>query len=369
MSNEKWRKNVAQLKPYIPGKAIEEVRRELGLEEIIRLASNENPSGPSPKAVEAMQKAIFDSQLYPESTSRELREKLGSMHNIHPDQFLIGNGADNVITLIGTAYINPGDEVIYCTPTFPAYRTITLLMGGTPIEVPLQYDYTYDLDKILEVITEKTKLIFICNPNNPTGTILKEGKLKSFLGKLPLHVIVVLDEAYVEFIEEKDYDDGPNFVKDGFPVIFVRTFSKLYGLAGTRVGYCAASPELMEPIRAVREPFAVNRIAHAGALAALDDEKYKHKIIEENRVEKGKLTKKLQSFGLDVTESHTNFLFVDMRGDVLEMANSLMQEGILIRPCTAWGLPSHARITIGTEEQNKRFISALKKIRKKQTTT
>ncbi|GHH99038.1 histidinol-phosphate transaminase [Neobacillus kokaensis] len=362
MSKEHWRRNVSLLKPYIPGIAIEDVKRKLGLEEITRLASNENPFGPSPKAVTAMRLALLDSQLYPESSCRALREKLASLFELKPEQFLIGNGADNVISLIGTAYINPGDEIIYCTPTFPAYRTITLLMGGTPIEIPVTKNQTYDLDRILAAITAQTKLIFICNPNNPTGTIVENGLLESFLQRIPPHVIAVLDEAYVEFIEQPGYHTGVDFVKKNYPVIFVRTFSKLYGLAGTRVGYCAANCDLMKPILAVREPFAVNRIAAAGAFSALDDEDYKFTILQENKREMEKLSKELRALGYDVTESHANFLFVDIKGDAVELTNTLMREGVLIRPCIAWGLPQHARITIGTAEQNERLLTALRKI-------
>ncbi|KAB7704037.1 histidinol-phosphate transaminase [Bacillus aerolatus] len=369
MTRELWRSNVTQLKPYIPGKAIEEVKRELGLEDVIRLASNENPYGPSPKAVEAMQKALLESQLYPEATSGELREKLGALYNLGTDQFLVANGADNIITLVGTAYINPSDEIIYCTPTFAAYETITLLMGGIPVAVPLNEDYTYNLEGILASTNEKTKLIFICNPNNPTGTIVEDDKLEAFLKQVPPHVIVVLDEAYVEFIGREEYRTGVDFVKAGYQVMFIRTFSKLYGLAGTRIGYVAARKEYIEPVQAVREPFAANRMAHAGALAALDDEAYKNKSLQENKREMAKLMKEFQSFGYHVTESYANFLFVDMKEDVIQLSQALMQEGILIRPCAAWGLKTHARITVGTPQQNERLIEALQKVNQKLTTT
>ncbi|MFK2827256.1 histidinol-phosphate transaminase [Bacillus sp. B190/17] len=369
MNQELWRRSATKLKAYIPGKAIEDVKKELGLEEIIRLASNENPFGPSPKAVEAMQQAVLDSQLYPEATCSELRKKLGSLYDIDSDQIIVGNGADNVITLIGSAYINPGDEVIYCTPTFPAYRTITLLMEGTPVEIPVDENYTFDLQAILSAINDKTKLIFICNPNNPTGTIVEEDQLEAFLKQVPPHVVVVLDEAYAEFIGREGYHTGPDFVKAGYPVIFVRTFSKLYGLAGTRIGYAAGSKEHIAPIQAVREPFAANRIANAGAVAALDDEEYKNKTIQENKQEMKKLIKELQALGYDVAESHANFLFVDLKEDAVQLFEALMKEGILIRPCIAWGLGTHARITIGSAQQNEHLLQALRKVSQKLTTS
>lgn len=369
MSQDLWRRSGRKLKPYIPGKAIEEVKRELGLDEIIRLASNENPFGPSPKAVQAMQLALQESQLYPEPTGRELREKLAGIYQLAPEQFLVANGGDNVITLIGTAYINPGDEVIYCTPTFPAYRTITLLMEGIPVEIPVTEDYTYDLDGILASINENTKLIFICNPNNPTGTIVEEDKLEAFLKQIPSHVIVVLDEAYVEFINREGYRTGIDFVKEGYPVIFIRTFSKLYGLAGTRIGYVAGNEEYIEAIRAVREPFAANRMAQAGAIAALDDIEYKQKSLQENKREAEMLIKELSALGFSVTETHANFLFVDVKEDGMKLSDALMREGILIRPCAAWGLHTYVRITIGTAEQNKRLVNSLRKIGQKLPTS
>ncbi|MBL4954337.1 histidinol-phosphate transaminase [Neobacillus sp. YIM B02564] len=362
MAQDQWRRSIRQLKEYIPGKAIEEVKRELGLDKIIRLASNENPFGPSPKAVQAMQAAVADSQLYPESTGREVREKLANLYQLALDQLLIANGGDNVISLIGTAYINPGDEVIYCTPTFPAYRTTTLLMEGIPVEVPMTQDYTYNLEGILAAITENTKLIFVCNPNNPTGTIVENADFEAFLQQLPPHVIVVLDEAYVEFIAREGYRNGIDFLKDGYPVICIRTFSKLYGLAGTRIGYAVGSKEHLKPICAVREPFAANRIAQAGALAALDDTEYKSKSIRENRFEAVKLIKELRGLGFDVNDTHANFLFVDVKENVSKVSEVLLHDGIIIRPCTAWGLKTHARITIGTSEQNERLLQSLRKI-------
>ncbi|TDK60246.1 aminotransferase class I/II-fold pyridoxal phosphate-dependent enzyme [Bacillus salipaludis] len=239
-----------------------------------------------------------------------------------------------------------------------------MLMEGTTIEVPLLENHTYNLEGILTAINENTKLIFICNPNNPTGTILAENELELFLKSIPPHVIVVLDEAYVEFIDRERYRTGIDYVKEGYPVIFVRTFSKLYGLAGTRIGYAAARVEYIETIQAVREPFSANRIAHAGALAALDDQEYINKSLRENKREMLELTNKLKTLGFDVIESHANFLFVDMKEHVMVLSQALMQEGILIRPCIAWGLQSHARISIGTSEQNKLLIKSLKKLEK-----
>ncbi|WP_218010669.1 histidinol-phosphate transaminase [Neobacillus novalis] len=357
-----WRDGVSHLTPYVPGKPIEEVKRELGLDEVIRLASNENPMGPSPKALESMAAAVKDCWLYPEPSCLELREKLAERYELSAEKIIVGNGADHIITLIGNAYINPGDEVIYCHPTFSSYREITLLMGGKPIEIPTRNDFVTDLKGILHSITNKTKLIFICNPNNPTGTIVDTEELVSFLNQVPESVLVVLDEAYAEYISVGHYRTGIEFVKEGYPVISIRTFSKYFGLAGVRVGYAVAAEKYLKPLQAVKQTFSVNRIAMAGALAALDDINYGERMLLEVNKEKERLTEQLLSFGLDVTDSHANFLFVNMKRDTSELFTKLMHKGVLIRPCGPWKLDTYARITIGTIQQNDTLINALKEI-------
>ncbi|RNB80530.1 histidinol-phosphate transaminase [Brevibacillus nitrificans] len=358
MSQELWRNSVAKLSPYVPGKPIEEVKEELGLPTIIRLASNENPFGTSPKAVQAMQKALVDSQLYPEGSCKELRVRLAQEYGIEADQIVVANGADHVIKLIGAAYINPGDEVIYCTPTFPTYRSTVLLHEGVPVEIPT-HAHSYDLEAILAAITEQTKMIFVCNPNNPTGTILQERQLESFLARVPKHVIVVLDEAYIEFIQQPHYKNGIDYLKENISLITIRTFSKLYGLAGLRIGYAIGPKAFMQPLGAVREHFAVNRLAVAGALAALDDHEFVSQTLRENREQMTEMSYALQALGYEVTPSHANFLFIDMKQDTAPIYQALMKRGILIRPCGSWKLPTHARITIGTKQQNQALLSAL----------
>ncbi|WP_045522658.1 histidinol-phosphate transaminase [Neobacillus niacini] len=362
MTKKMWRNEVKYLTPYVPGKPIEDVRRELGLDEVIRLASNENPIGPSPVALRAMSEALKDSWLYPEPSCRELREKLGVKYDVSADKIIVANGADHIITLIGNAYINSGDEVIYCKPTFTSYREITLLMGGIPIEIPLNKDFEADLNGILNAITSKTKLIFICNPNNPTGTVVKNDELESFLNQVPDGVLVILDEAYAEYISINGYRSGIDFVKKGYPVITIRTFSKFYGLAGVRIGYAVSSEAYLEPLLAVKQTFSVNRIAIAGALAALDDIEFLNKMLLELYEEKERLTIELQKMGFVVINSQANFLFVDMKQEVSTLFNKLMKKGILIRPCSPWSLKTFSRITIGTFDQNNSLINALKEI-------
>ncbi|GHH99041.1 histidinol-phosphate transaminase [Neobacillus kokaensis] len=363
MAENLWRHTVNQLDPYISGQAAKDAEKQAALKEVSRLATNENPLGPSPKAVAAMQQAVLDSHFYPDLTSLELRKKLGGLHGIDPENYVTGNGADNIITLVIASFVNPGDEVVYCTPTFSEYHKNTLLVGGTPVEIQTTRDHKFDLEAILEAINDKTKLVIICNPNNPTGTIVADYELRAFFSRLPKHVVAVLDEAYGEFISIPNYSTGVEFMKEGLPVITIRTFSKSYGLAGMRVGYAFAKDEFIRPLQAVREPFACNRVAEAGAIAALDDEEHKQNVLRSNKKEMEKLIKEFRSLGYSVEETHTNFLFIDMKQDTNKLAGELFSQGFIIRPCAVWGFPTFARISIGTSEQNDRLIQALKEIR------
>ncbi|RUS46197.1 histidinol-phosphate transaminase [Cohnella sp. AR92] len=357
-----WRQEVTKLEAYVPGKSIEEVQKQYGLSEITRLASNENPYGPSPKAIDAMNAAAADSHLYPEPTSAELRGKLGTLYGVDPSQVLVSNGADNVLMLIGQAYVNPGDEVVYCVPTFSVYRTSTVVMGGVPIEVPLTGDYKFDLDGMLAAVTERTKLIYLCNPNNPTGTIVDCAALEEFLKKVPPRVVVVLDEAYGEFIDVPSYKTGAEYVREGYPVISVHTFSKLYGLAAMRVGYAIANPDVLAPVLAVREPFPVSRMANSAAAASLDDTEYREFILRTNREGLAYLSEQLRQMNVGVNPSYSNFLFADLHRDAAPVVEALMKAGYIVRPCKSWGYPEHIRITVGSPDQNKGFIEALRTI-------
>ncbi|MFZ7946727.1 MULTISPECIES: histidinol-phosphate transaminase [Bacillaceae] len=363
MSEHLWRHTIRNLEPYIPGKAAEEANELSKLHEVFRLATNENPLGPSPKAIEAMQKAVLEGHFYPDLTGLELRNKLGRLHGIDPENYVIANGADNIINLVIASYVNPGEEVVYCTPTFSEYQKNTLLVGGNPVEIPTTKDHKFDLEAILDAINEQTKLVIICNPNNPTGTIVDGEELQLFFRRLPKHVIAVLDEAYGEFISSKDYPTGVEYIKEGYPVITIRTFSKLYGLAGMRVGYAMAQEALIRPLQIVREPFACNRVALAGAVAALDDEVYKERVLLENRKEMEKLVNVFLSLGYSVEKTHTNFLFIDMKQDTAKLAKQLLSQGFMIRPCAAWGFPTFARISIGSAKQNEKLITVLQELK------
>ncbi|EFH07625.1 histidinol-phosphate transaminase [Clostridioides difficile NAP08] len=351
------RNTVKELHQYVPGEPIEKVKEKYGVKEIIKLASNENPLGPSPKAMEAMIEMLKQGQLYPEPEANELRRKLAEKLDLKPENFIVANGADNVITLIGEAFINRGDEVIYCNPTFPSYRTATIKNEGIPVEVPLTEDYKYDLQGILDKITDKTKLICVCNPNNPTGTIVDDKELEEFLKKVPENIITILDEAYIEFLTVPNYVDGLKYVRENYNVIVTRTFSKIYGLAGLRVGYGIAKDEIIRTLFTVKEPFSANRVAISGATAALDDEEFIKETYELNRVGMAYFKEEFTKMGFDVVDSQSNFLYVDMKTDIPKLFEDLKKRGFVIRPSA-----THARVSIGTMEENKKFVAVLKEI-------
>ncbi|HHT62402.1 MAG TPA: histidinol-phosphate transaminase [Clostridia bacterium] len=355
------RNGVKDLRPYVPGKPAEEVKKEYGLTEIVKLASNENPIGTSQKAIEAIRAEIFNVNFYPEGSSRLLRQRIAENFNINEEMVILSNGADHVLNLIGQAFINEGDEVITGDPTFVVYETTTKIMGGKVIKVPLS-NFTYNLSAIAEKISQKTKLIFICNPNNPTGTIVTEAEVKKFLEKVPEHCVVVFDEAYAEYVREKNYPQTVNYIRQGKNVILVRTFSKIYGLAGLRVGYAVGPKHLIDILRKVAEPFSTNRLAQAGALAALDDKDFIDMALDVNEKGKRYLCNELLKLGMSCCSSYANFLFVNLGINAQLASQKLLEKGIIIRPGSLWGLTNFARITIGTMDQNKKLIESLNSI-------
>ena len=355
------RKGILDLKPYIPGKPIEEVKRELGLKEVVKLASNETSIGPSPLAVEAIKKEVENINLYPESSSRLLREKIAHKLNIDKEMIIIGNGADNVIDLVGMAFINEGDEVITGEITFPAYETIIKIMGGKLISVKLK-DFSFDLEKIAQRISGKTKIIFLCNPNNPTGTIVNKEAVDKFMKQIPEDVIVVFDEAYYDYVKDKDYSDSLSYILKGKNVIVLRTFSKIAGIAGVRIGYGMAKHELIGYLNRVVKPFTTNRLAQVAALASLDDEEHRKKVLRSNQEGKKYLYKELKKLGLFYLPTEANFIFIDLKEDSEVIFEKLLKKGVIIRPGKTWGCPNFIRVTIGTSYENEKFIQALKEI-------
>lgn len=352
------RRGVLALPEYIPGKPIEEVRRELGLTDVVKMASNENPLGPSPRAMAALQEAVDTVHVYPEGAAPALREALAARHGVTPDMVLVGNGGDNVITMICLALLDPGDEMLTCTPTFPAYEHAALVAGGRPVFVPLR-DHAFDLDALAAAVGPATKLIFICTPNNPTGTISRREDLVRFMDGLPPRAVVVFDAAYADYADDPAYDEGLGYVRQGRNAIVLRTFSKLFGLAGLRVGYALAPAGLRRVIERVREPFPVNRLGQVAALAALTDQEHVERSLAVNRQGKGFLYRELAARGLGYVPTQANFLLVDAGREAGDVYRRLLGLGVIVRPGAIWGYPTCVRVTIGTEEDNARFLSAL----------
>jgi histidinol-phosphate aminotransferase len=353
------RNTVKELVPYIAGEPLETVKEKYGVTEIIKLASNENPLGASPKAIKAMTEMLKQCQFYPDPEANDLRRLMAEEMKIKPQNLVMTNGADNFLTLFGEAFINPGDETICCAPTFGSFRTAVVKNEGLPIELPLTKDYKVDLDALFEKITDKTKAIYICNPNNPTGTLLDDKELEIFISKVPENIIILLDEAYIEFIDrEKNYKDSVDYIKEGKTnVIVVRTFSKIYGLAGLRVGYAIADEELISNLFKVRETFAANRIAIAGAKEAFKDKEFLDEIYKVNREGREYLEAEFEKLGFDVTHSQSNFIYADAKTDVAELFETLKRRGIVIRPSG-----DKIRVSIGTMYQNEKLIEALQEV-------
>ncbi|NLI69264.1 MAG: histidinol-phosphate transaminase [Firmicutes bacterium] len=351
-----------RIKPYVPGKPVEEVKRELGLDDVIKLASNENPLGPSPMALEALKEALPALNYYPDGSCFLLKEALASRLDLQGDQLIFGNGSDEVLKLLAEAYLEPGDEVIVPTPSFSEYEFVTRIMGGEVKYAPLKPDFSYDLETMLDMVTNLTRLIFVCSPNNPTGTIVTGKDLDDFMRRLPQGVIVVIDEAYAEYVTTPEYPQSLKYVRQGAPVIVLRTFSKIHGLAGLRIGYGAAPAELIADLDRVCEPFNVNQAAQVAALAALDDEEHLRRsiaLVEEGRV---RMARGLQDIGLQPVPSQANFYFVDTGFDARQVFDRLLRRGVIVRSGDIFGFPTFIRVNFGLPEENVRFLKALEEV-------
>lgn len=355
------RKGILKIASYVPGKSIEEVQKEFGAKKWTKLASNENLLGPSPKALRAIREELASIYLYPEGPCTVLRKALAKKFAIPEERVVLSNGADNLILMIANAFVNEGDEVVMADPTFAVYTNATQIMGGKAIKIKLK-DFTHDLDDMGKKINRKTKLVFICNPNNPTGTIVSVEPLNAFLSRLPKRVVVVLDEAYGDFVEDAFYPNGLDYIKERRQVIVLRTFSKVYGLAGLRIGYALGREDLIRCLYQVRDPFPVHRLAQVAALAALNDDEHAIRSIQLVYEGKRYLYKELDRIGLFYVPSEANFIFIDFKKDSETVFKAFLKEGIIIRPGKVWGYPTFARVTIGRMEDNRRFIKALRKI-------
>lgn len=345
---------------YEPGKPIEDVARELGLDPatIIKLASNENPFGPSPRAKAAAIRALDQGELYPDGGCVALRARLARQWGLDAGQFVIGNGSNELIELLGHIFLRSGDEVVMGNPSFAVYKLVTLLFGAKPVEVPL-VNYTHDLAALAAAVTHRTKLVFVPSPNNPMGTANTETELLAFARSLPEHVIFVFDEAYAEYLETPP--DLLPLIREGRKVVCLRTFSKIYGLASLRVGYGYASVEMAGLLNRVRQPFNVNALGQAAAIAALDDGEFVTKCRRENHVGLARLEAGLRGLGLATVPSVANFLLVKV-GDGARIFAELQQRGVIVRPMRPYGMPEWLRITVGTPSQNDRFLGTLAKV-------
>ena len=353
---------LASLEGYRPGTPIEEVKRKYKLKSVIKLASNENALGPSPKAVAALKSAAGDLHRYPDASCRLLKQKLAGRLKVDPAQISLGNGSDELLVLALRAFVDPGDEVVVAQPTFLIYELQSKASAATVRVVPLR-GLRYDLPAMKAAVSPQTKLVFIANPDNPTGSYVTQKEIERFLIGLPASTIVVLDEAYYEFVAAKDYPKSLSML-ESYPLLVTRTFSKAYGLAGLRVGYAVAQPEIIAALEAVREPFNVNSLAQAAALAALDDKAFLAKTVRTVQQGMRFVTQSLDKLQLPYVPSVTNFLLIDMGPRAADAAQALLEQGVIVREMTAWKLSGYIRVTIGTMEENRRFVRALTRILK-----
>lgn len=357
---------VREIAPYMPGKPISELARELGIDpiDIIKLASNENPLGPSPKVVEALRAGLADLTLYPDGSGFDLRNALMKRWGVKSDEVILGNGSNDVLEMVAAAFLRPGTAAVFSQYAFAVYPLATKARGARGIEVPA-VAWGHDLPSMLAAIDEDTRLIFVANPNNPTGTFLSSTAVREFLKEVPREVIVVLDEAYYEYLPEADRSGAEAWIHEFPNLLVVRTFSKAYGLAGLRVGYGIGQAELIDLLNRVRQPFNVGSLGLVAATAALADEEYVQRTQTLNAVEMERLASSLDRLGFPFIPSRGNFITVEV-GDAHAVFNALLRQGVIVRPVAGYGMPRHLRVSIGLPEENDRFIAALRAASKEQ---
>ncbi|MGN7413640.1 histidinol-phosphate transaminase [Paenibacillus sp. SAF-068] len=353
----KPKSQIVNLPVYQPGKPIEEVKRELGLEQVIKLASNENPYGSSPAALEAITREMSNISIYPDGSSVELTGVLAKHLGVERNNLIFGCGSDEIIALITRAFFLPGDETIMADQTFSVYKSNADIEGAVTIEVPLK-DGTHDLSAMLAQISDKTKAVWVCNPNNPTGTIISEQELTAFMDRVPAHVMVILDEAYYEFVTDEAYPQSISLIERYPNLVILRTFSKIYGLASLRIGYGIARPEIIDLINRVREPFNTSRFGQVAATAALLDQDFVQECSKRNATDRDYLQNEFSRLGLSYFPSQGNFIMVDLKMPSATAFQSLLKQGIIVRP--GFNVyPTYIRVSVGTSEQNRAFVTAL----------
>jgi histidinol-phosphate aminotransferase len=346
--------DIAALSPYVPGKPIEELQREFGLARVIKLASNENPLGPSPKALAVIPEGVATLHRYPDGGAFSLRESLANRWKVTADQVIVGNGSDEILGLLARTFLSPGDEAVMADHTFVIYRMEVMAAHGKAVVVPL-VQWRHDVKAMTAAITERTRLIFICNPNNPTGTMVSAEEVAQLLARVPEHVVVVFDEAYFEYVRSSQFPDSMAYVRQGRNAIVLRTFSKIYGLAGLRIGYGVTTPEIANFLNRVRPPFNANSLAQRAALAALDDDEHVAKSRAVNQAGMEQVVSGLRGLGLTPIPSEANFVYFDVGRDGRQVFESLLRVGVIVRHIEGRMI----RVTIGQAAENTAFLTAL----------
>jgi histidinol-phosphate aminotransferase len=350
--------HIESLVPYPPGKPLEELEREYGITGSIKLASNENPWGPSPKAIAAISLALNGLHRYPDGSCHYLNRALAAKLGLAPEKIVLGNGSNEVIGFLVTAFMRPGEEVITSHPSFLMYQKFVQVQGGVNQVIELK-DMRHDLEAILKAVNDKTRLVFLDNPNNPTGSLISPPEFDEFLARVPEQVIVVLDEAYVDFVEPSARIDTRAYIQGEKPVVALRTFSKAYGLSGLRLGYGIMPEILAGYLHRVRQPFNVNSLAQVGGIAALQDEEHYRLTISMTKEQKAWLMDAVAKIGCRPLPSHTNFFLIDVRGNGRQLYEQMLYKGVIVRPMEAYGYPDYIRVTVGLPEENQRFVKAL----------
>lgn len=359
--------HVRSLGGYTPGKSRRQAQQESHVDRVIKMASNENPFGPSPKAVEAMRAVMGEVNFYPDNDASELRDRLAEHHGVDPQQIVPTAGSTALLGIMARTLLSPGLNAITSELSFIVYPIATKAAGGKLILVPTRKD-GFDLDGIVAAIDQNTRIVYLSNPNNPTGTMVTAAEVDRFLDKIPSHVVVVLDEAYYDFAQAfaaqtgADYSHSLDYIKDGRKVVVLRTFSKAHGLAGVRVGYGIGPAELMSYFGRMRTTFSVSSVAQAAALAALEDEAHIEKVLANNTAQAPRLIEGIRELGYRIVPTWANFLYCELGEDSAAVAKQMQEEGVIIRPLGPWGAPTSIRITIGTPEQNEVFLNAFRKV-------
>ncbi|MCX7822059.1 MAG: histidinol-phosphate transaminase [Syntrophobacterales bacterium] len=354
--------HIRQIIPYPPGKPLEELEREYGIRNAIKLASNENPLGTSPKAIEAIKRVLGNLHRYPDGGSFYLKQKLSEKFNVPFKGIVLGNGSNEIIEMVSRAFLQRGDEIVVPEPSFLMYRIIAQVVGAKVVSVPL-LDYRLDLEGMASSVTDRTRVVIVNNPNNPTGTVVSKDEWEAFLKKLPGDTIVVVDEAYIEFVRDGSSFGAIDYISLKGPyVVALRTFSKAYGLAGLRIGYGFADPEVADYLDRVRQPFNINMLAQVGALAALDDDEFLEKTRQTIWKGLDYLYEKIDEMGLKYVPSQANFFLIELPVSARSVYQALLRRGVIVRAMDSYGLERFIRVTVGLPEENERFISALREV-------